>query len=89
MIALRLRRLRKFELKAPPTNAIHTARIEPSRSSPIHKICDQLLNALEPFEASEAVASMRNDDMQAVGQMFSGDISVKGRRHRIPLAREN
>ena len=70
-------------------DVFHAGGIQPARRSTFDKVDDEVLNAAEAVKAAEAVAAVRDDEMQTVGKVFGRRLAVDGRRHRIPLAREN
>ena len=84
-----LLRLGQLQNETTPPNLAHTRSVQPFGSTGIDEVQDETINAVYSLKSIEAVAAVRDDDMQAIGKIPGRYVAVSWRRHRIPLTSEN
>jgi hypothetical protein len=70
-------------------DVLHAVSVEAFRRSFFDKFHDQVIDAVHAFETAESVGAVWDDDVKTVRQCLRSTFTIRGRRHRIPLTRQD
>ena len=84
-IALYVARLLHWEASAP--DVFYAGSVETFDCSAFDECGSQTLDAVEALESAETMRSVRHNHLKTVWKRARNELTVRGRGHRIPLAR--
>src|SRR6185436_2729220 len=79
----------KLQLKSFAVDILHAGSVEAFGGAAFDEFDDQVVDAVHAFETVKTVCAARYDDMKTVRQSLRNAITVRWRRHWIPLACQN